>query len=142
MIRTATIQDCHSVYSLICEMEDCKLDYETFEKIFAKMISCTDSYAILVAEKDNEVVGEITLRFEEQLHHCAKIAEIMECAVRADVRSCGIGSLLLEDAYKLAVNKNCVQIEVTSNQARLRAHKFYERWGMKNTHFKLCKPIL
>ena len=70
MIRTATIQDCHSVYSLICEMEDCKLDYETFEKIFAKMISCTDSYAILVAEKDNEVVGEILV---DSLNDCPDI---------------------------------------------------------------------
>ena len=141
MIRIGTLDDCHAVYSLICEMENCELDYVSFREIYGKMLKC-NAYAVLVAVEDNNVVGEITLRFEEQLHHCAKIAEIMECAVQENFRSRGIGRLFLENACELAKKQNCVQIEVSSNQVRLRAHKFYERAGMKNTHYKLCKSLL
>lgn len=140
MVRYGTLEDCHAVYLLICEMENCELDYSAFEKIYRKFVIC-DSYAVLLAVIDNSVVGELTLRFEEQLHHCAKIAEIMELAVKAHFRSRGIGSLLFEKACELAENQNCIQIEVSSNKVRLRAHKFYERLGVKNTHFKFCKEL-
>lgn len=141
MIRSATVDDCKSVYSLICEMEECALDYSIFRKIYYNMIKC-DAYAILVALEDDKIVGEITLRFEEQLHHCAKIAEIMECSVTSDFRSRGIGKQLFESACEVAKDRNCMQIEVSSNQIRMRAHKFYERMGMQNTHYKFSKSLL
>lgn len=140
MIRVGTIDDCYDVYLLICEMENCKLDYAVFKNIYQKMVN-SDFYMIIVAVEDNKVIGEITLRFENQLHHCASIVEIMECAVNAEYRSRGIGSLLFENACRVARDKNCIQIEVTSNKSRLRAHKFYERVGMRNTHYKFCKLI-
>lgn len=140
MIRVGSNEDCYAVYLLICEMENCTLCYGDFEKIYSKMMN-DDAYTIFVALKDGKVVGEITLRIEEQLHHCAKVAEIMECAVSEKYRCCGFGSRLFKEAYDFAVRENCVQIEVSSNQVRLRAHTFYERLGMKNTHYKFCMPI-
>ena len=140
MIRAGNINDCFWIYSLICEMENYKLSYSIFKNIYEKMIN-NDSYAVLVDIENNKIVGEITLRFELQLHHCSKIAEIMECTVKKEYRCRGIGSLLFDRACSLAKSKECSQIEVSSNCIRTRAHNFYEKLGMKNTHYKFCKPL-
>lgn len=141
MIRLGTIADCRAVYSLICELEDCELNYADFERIYGEMMQRGDFYSVLIAQKGDEVLGEATLRFEDQLHHCEKIAEIMELSVTAKHRSCGIGSAIFEEACKLAKSRGCTQIEVSSNRVRERAHRFYEHLGMLNTHVKLCKPL-
>ncbi len=140
MVRTGTVDDCFEVYSIICEMEDYKLDYDIFKEIYKKIID-SDSYEVLVYLEGKQIVGVITLRFEWQLHHCAKIAEIMECAVKKDYRSGGRGRLLFESACKLAKNKKCAQIEVSSNYKRTRAHNFYKKVGMEDTHYKFCKLL-
>ena len=57
MIRIGTLDDCHAVYSLICEMENCELDYVSFREIYGKMLKC-NAYAVLVAVEDNNVVGD------------------------------------------------------------------------------------
>lgn len=141
MIRLGTMADCRAVYSLICELEDYEFNYTDFERIYGEMMQRSDFYSVLIAQKGDEVLGVATLRFEDQLHHCEKIAEIMEFSVTATHRSCGIGSAIFEEACKLAKDKGCAQIEVSSNRVRERAHRFYERLGMLNTHVKLCKPL-
>lgn len=135
------MDDCRVVYSLICELEDCELNYADFERIYGKMMHRDGFYAVLVAQKGDEVLGEATLRFEDQLHHCEKIAEIMEFSVTERHRSCGIGSAIFEEACKLAKSRGCTRMEVSSNRVRERAHRFYERLGMVNSHFKFCKPL-
>ena len=35
MVRTGTVDDCFEVYSIICEMEDYKLDYDIFKEILS-----------------------------------------------------------------------------------------------------------
>ena len=54
-------------------------------------------------------------------------------------RGKGIGSALIQEAGRLAVGAGCQRLELTSNKARTRAHKFYEKCGFKATHegFKL-----
>lgn len=141
MIRLGTMDDCRAVYLLICELEDCELNYADFERIYGGMMHRGDFYSVLIAQKGDEVLGEATLRFEDHLHHCEKIAEIMELSVTAKHRSCGIGSAIFEEACKLAKSRGCTRMEVSSNRARERAHRFYERLGMVNSHFKFCKPL-
>ena len=141
MVQLGTMADCRAVYFLICELENCELDYANFERIYGEMMQCDERYAVLIAQKDDETVGVATLRFENQLHHCEKIAEILEFVVKAKYRSCGIGSAIFEEACQLAKSRGCTRMEVSSNRVRERAHKFYERLGMVNTHFKFCKPL-
>lgn len=141
MIRPGMISDCYKVYLLICELEARELSYDNFKNIYSKMLE-KDYYLIFVVVKDEQIVGEITLRFEDQLHHCSKIAEIIELVVKSECRSCGLGSLLFNKACAVAKEKNCNQIEVSSNCMRISAHKFYERLGMKKSHYKFCKSLL
>ncbi|WP_428023013.1 GNAT family N-acetyltransferase [Arcobacter sp.] len=139
-IRLAKIDDLKDIYDLICDMESTQLDYKKFEQIFIKYLNNENFYSI-VAQDDDLIVGCLNLRVEYQLHHVEKIAEIMELAVKNEYRSKGVGKKLLDKANKISKENNCLQIEVCCNQIREKAHKFYQREGMKNTHFKFTMDL-
>lgn len=134
-IRRALPEDCKDVYALICEMEESELPYGEFEWIF-KAQAADERYVCLVCLDGGETVGCINLRMERQLHHAARICEIMELAVAGGSRSKGLGRRLFDAACEEAKAAGCVQIEVCCNQLRMRAHHFYEKCGMNNFHYK------
>lgn len=139
-IRMAKLTDTKAVYDLICDMENTRLDYNRFEKVFNDCLN-DNRFFCIVAEQDNSVIGCLNLRIEYQLHHTDKIAEIMELAVMDTFRSKGIGKMLFEKASEIAKDNNCLQIEVCCNQLRLNAHRFYERQGMNKFHYKLSMSL-
>ncbi len=115
IIREAAAEDLLSIYQLICEMEETSLPEETFSCGY-ETISTDQNHTILVAELDGQVIGMIHIRMEFQLHHAAKIAEIMELAVQEDFRSQGIGRQLLTSSVQIAKKHLCEQIEVSSHK--------------------------
>lgn len=140
MIRRAIESDGEVLYRLICELEETALDKEAFLRIWTNQ--CRDAhYLCLVYEADHTVVALCNLRMEDQLHHGAKIAEIMELYVSAKLRSQGIGKQLLDAACAFARRNGCLQIEVSSNQRRVHAHRFYEKVGFAKHHFKFTQLL-
>lgn len=95
-------------------------------------------------EPDDEphVRGMLNLRFEYQLHHAVRIAEIMEFVVAPQCRNKGLGKLILNEACEIAKDHDCIQIEVACNQLRKDTHRFYEREGMKNYHYKFSRSLV
>nr|WP_319490010.1 GNAT family N-acetyltransferase [uncultured Caproiciproducens sp.] len=140
MIRAASKNDMESVYALICNMEQKVFDKDEFKKIFIEHIR-HNNRPIFIFEQDNEVLGALNLRIEYQLHHCAKIAEIMELSVKEGLRSKGIGKKLFDAACQRAKDDGCLQIEVCCNQLRTNAHRFYEREGMHKFHYKFSMDL-
>ncbi len=139
-IRLAKINDLKDIYDLICDMESTQLDYKKFEEIFIRYLENENFYSI-VAEEDDLIIACLNLRIEYQLHHVEKIAEIMELAVKKEYRSKGVGKILLDKAKEISKDNNCLQMEVCCNQIREKAHKFYQREGMKNSHFKFTMEL-
>jgi len=135
MVRKSEIKDCRAVYDLICDMENKQLPYDVFEKIYEKQLQQENMYC-LIDEEDGMVRAMLNLRMEEQLHHCEKIAEIMEFVVDASCRNEKVGQKVLAEAKRVALEKGCSQIEVACNQLRKDTHRFYEREGMHNFHYK------
>lgn len=138
MYRNATTGDCAGIYDLICQLEDTKLPFEPFSSIFKDQLT-SRRHRFLVCELDGRVAGVLHLRIEEQLHHCGRIAEIMELAVAPHCRSQGIGKELLSLACQAAEEAGCQQIEVACNKLRTDAHRFYQREGMNNFHYKFSR---
>ena len=136
----ATCGDCRQVHELICQLEEKQLSYEVFSRIWNVQRS-SPHYLCLVCEEDGHLLGMVNLRFEEQLHHDGRIAEITEMYVRPSLRSKGIGKALIQRAYEISREKGCLQIEACCNQLRLQAHRFYLREGMKNYHFKFTRNL-
>lgn len=135
MYRKATMSDCKAVYDLICDLECRQLPYDSFAEIFAEQTADSRFYCLL-CEKDNRIAGVLNLRFERQLHHASRIAEILEFSVDASCRSCGIGKGMFAEACRIAQEFGCSQIELATNQLRKDAHRFYAREGMHNFHYK------
>ena len=134
-IRMAEWADCPVVYSLICEMEERRLSFADFQKIYNAQIE-NEMYACLVYERQDKVIGCINLRMENQLHHDGKICEIMELSVGKEYQNQKIGQRLFFEACHIAQSAGCLQIEVCCNQLRQRTHHFYEKQGMHNFHYK------
>lgn len=141
MYRRATAQDCQAVYRLICEMEGKRLAFDSFRAIYQQQMD-SQAYVCLVWERAGEVVGVLNLRLEKQLHHAARIAEIMELAVAPAARGQGVGTELLRAARRLARARGCAQIEVACNQLRADAHRFYGKAGLHNFHYKFSQSLL
>jgi GNAT superfamily N-acetyltransferase len=90
---------------------------------------------VLVAERDGEVVGMCQLFVLLHLQHQGgRCAEIESMHVAAGHRSSGIGAVLLEAAVDAARQAGCYRIQLTSDQARPDAHRFYQRHGFAPTH--------
>lgn len=140
MIRLAENKDCEAVYRLICDMEQKTLPPERFGEIFRAQ-RADARWECLLLEEEGRVIGMLNLRFEEQLHHAAAIAEIMELAVAAGERGRGAGKELFSHACKRARERGCVQLEVACNRLRTDAHRFYLREGMKDYHFKFSLDL-
>ena len=121
MIRRAVQADLPEIYQLICALEETAFPKEIFTWGYDAILA-DSSHLLLVAEEQGKVQGVLHLRMEFQLHHCDRIAEIT--AVKEQ-----------------ALLHHCVQIEVTSNQKRTNAHRFYQREGLTLTHVKLTLPI-
>ena len=135
IIEDATQADAKRIWELICILEDLELPYGTFEDIYLHQLASED-YRCLVARTapGAPAVGAINLRLERQLHHAARVADIMELVVDPDARSGGVGHALFQAGCAAAREAACVQIELETSCWREGAHRFYEREGMTFDH--------
>ena len=138
--RKSERNDCEGIYRLICELEGKELPFEKFSSIYLEQLE-NRNYYCLVCERDGRMAAVLNLRFEGQLHHADRIAEIMEFAVGAPYRSRGIGKEMLAEACRIAKEHGCGQIEVACNRMREGAHRFYQREGMEQTHYRFLKML-
>ena len=138
--RKSTLEDCKAIHSLICDMESKKLPYDRFEDIYHYQMSDCQYYC-LICEQDGTVISALNMRFEAQLHHAERIAEILEFVVANTCRNRGVGKEMLAQSCRIAADNGCSQIEVDCNQLRKDTHRFYVREGMHCFHFKFSKQL-
>ena len=140
MVRLAGYGGLNEIYRLICELERSELDFNGFNRTFREQLDHPD-YSCWIWEEEGKIIGCLNLRMENQLHHAAKVAEIMELAVTDGHRSEGIGKQLFDCACHAAKEKGCVQLEVCCNLIRERAHTFYECQGLNRFHYQFSMPL-
>jgi PhnO protein len=148
IICKATITDINEVYKLICELEETELDKINFEKIYLKNLADENiCYLLAIIENkiensiENKIIAFVSVHIQYLLHHAGKVAEIQDLFVIQEDRNSGIGKILVEKAEIWAKEQGANDIEVSSNQRRLQAHKFYERENYIKSHFKFTKQF-
>ncbi len=88
---------------------------------------------VLVAD-DGEVIGVVQVMVFPHFQHTGRwCCELESVHVRADRRDCGIGTRLIDAAEKLARERNCYRVQLTSRNVRDDAHRFYRRLGFEQT---------
>jgi GNAT superfamily N-acetyltransferase len=100
--------------------------------------------AVLVAEVDGQVVGVAQLIIFRHLQSRGGLcAEVESVHVHPEQRGHGIGGVLMRAAVERARQLGCYRVQLTSNNARPEAHRFYERLGFESSHrgFKLTLTL-
>lgn len=139
-LRRATIEDSDAVYALICELKQHAFDHHEFNVGFAANLSDPNlRYQLALLEGD--VVGMIGLHLQFHLHHVNWIGEIQELVVMPQARGLGVGSQLLAWAETQAREAGAEMTELSTNVTRVDAHRFYQREGYTQSHFRFTKPL-
>ncbi len=97
---------------------------------------------VFVAEVEQEVVGFYQLLVFRHFQHAGSLcAEVESVHVRASDRGRGIGSAMMAHATEEATRRNCYRLQLTSNNVRGDAHRFYLSNGFTQSHQGFKKPL-
>ncbi|MFF3334250.1 GNAT family N-acetyltransferase [Streptomyces sp. NPDC002888] len=95
---------------------------------------------LVVAVREGRVVGTLQLTVIPGLSRRGSTRSIIEgVRIHADERGSGLGTRLIEWAVDESRRQNCQLVQLTSDNTRTDAHRFYERLGFTASHvgFKL-----
>jgi GNAT superfamily N-acetyltransferase len=105
-------------------------------------LATTPGNTVLVACLDGRVVGMCQLimfrQIQEQGGRCAEIESVH---VDQRWRRHGIGTTLMLEAISRARAAGCFRVQLTSNQARTDAHRWYARIGFVPSHTGFKLPL-
>jgi len=145
-VRAATSDDAPTLIALLAEMDDAPmrdalLDVEGAQRIMARMADYPDFRAFLVFA-DGVAVGTFSLLiFCSLTHEGSKQAVLDAVVIGRRCRGQGIGSVMLEQACKIASDAGCYKIALSSNLKRMDAHRFYETHGFKQHGISFALPL-
>ena len=81
------------------------------------------------------IVGTLQITFTPSISfQGGKRATVESVRVDEKYRGCGIGKELMNWAINRARAENCVAMQLTTNNDRTNAHRFYENLGFKKSH--------
>ncbi|MEU2287382.1 GNAT family N-acetyltransferase [Streptomyces sp. NPDC013178] len=103
-------------------------------------LSADPNQRLVVAVRDGRVVGTLQLTIIPGLSRRGATRSIIEgVRVHADERGSGLGTRFIEWAIEESRRENCQLVQLTSDNTRTDAHRFYERLGFVASHvgFKL-----
>jgi ribosomal protein S18 acetylase RimI-like enzyme len=99
-------------------------------------------YKIYVLEKDERVVGFISLHCYEAFHSPGKVGRITAFCIHEQFQGMGLGKQLLAEGEKYFIASGYLKLEVTSNNRRTQAHDFYLAQGYIEDSRKFVKTLL
>lgn len=90
---------------------------------------------LIAVEQNGEIIGTLQLTFIPSISfQGGKRAQIESVRVAASARGQGIGKKMFEWAIERAREKNCRMIQLSTNNDRADAQRFYENLGFKASH--------
>ncbi len=139
-IRKTKLEDLDSVFELLNELYENKIEYSKFTQKFKESLEESSFYGI-VAIEENKVVGVLISRIINRLAKKKNILFIDDLIVNENCRNTGIGKLLIQTATTYAISKDCGALELTSMIQNINAHRFYENNGFEKRQYKFKKSL-
>jgi ribosomal protein S18 acetylase RimI-like enzyme len=146
VFRRACLSDLPHIIRLLKEDElgkerETDADDSCYTRAFEE-ISLDHNQFLMVLQKQEEIVGTCHLTAIPSLTFQGSRRMHIE-AVRIDARYRGqsLGTQMLEAVLKIAQEQGCILIELTTHKSRIRAQRFYEQLGFKNTHMGMKLKI-
>jgi GNAT superfamily N-acetyltransferase len=106
-------------------------DRSRIESLLGNLISSPQLGACWVAEADGRLCGYLLAVFMLSLEHGGLMAEIDEVFVSRDMRSAGLGSLLVTTAERDLGKRGLRRLQLQLGTDNERARSFYERRGFR-----------
>ncbi|MFS8068165.1 MAG: GNAT family N-acetyltransferase [Byssovorax sp.] len=98
-------------------------------------IAADPANMLVVAEREGAVIGAFHLTIIQYVaYRGGRVAQIENVIVDPAARSLGVGAAMMGWAVDEARRRGCVRVQLTTNKARKRAHRFYERLGFTASH--------
>ena len=105
-------------------------------------MAATKLVRMLVAEQEGEIVGCLQLNLIPHLSiKGGTRAQLQSMRIRSDRRGRGLGTVFVRRAVAIARDAGCVLMELTTDNRRPDAHRFYERLGFRATHQGMKLPL-
>jgi len=121
-------------------------DRTAYEAGLADVLRTPNNALIVVADVDDRVVATLQLTvLPGMARQGARRLQVEAVRVSSSIRSGGIGSAMMRwGADVAAPAAQCTLIQLTSDRARVDAHRFYERLGYAGSHigFKRSVPTV
>lgn len=130
-LRAVSVTDAAALATLLQQLAPD--EPRTDAKLLALRLSeLPASREVLVAERDDKLLGTCSINLIEHLaHNFARSAIVEDVVVDADARGLGIGQALMGKAIERARAWGCYKLALSSNHSREAAHSFYARLGFK-----------
>ncbi|WP_333773686.1 GNAT family N-acetyltransferase [Streptomyces sp. IBSBF 3136] len=97
---------------------------------------------LVVAVREGRVVGTLQLTVIPGLSRKGATRSIIEgVRIHADERGSGLGTQLIEWAVEESRHQGCQLVQLTSDNSRTDAHRFYERLGFTASHVGFKLPL-
>jgi ribosomal protein S18 acetylase RimI-like enzyme len=137
--RPPTISDAQGIARLLNQLDHpCPVD---FLKGRIQRGATNNNEVALVADSNGKVVGFLVMLIYWPFHHLKPVGRLLDLCVMDSHRRKRIGDRLVSKAALLAKKKKCSKLEVSCQNFRKEAHKFYEHMGFEQTHLYLAKSI-
>jgi GNAT superfamily N-acetyltransferase len=144
-IRPATTDDVSAIVGMLADdplgaQRESPDDLEPYLTALERLSSDPNQH-VVVATRESRVVGTLQLTIVPGLSRRGATRSIIEgVRIHADERGSGLGSRLIEWAIEESRRQNCQLVQLTSDNTRTEAHRFYERLGFTASHvgFKLA----
>jgi GNAT superfamily N-acetyltransferase len=144
VIRPATATDVPGIVAMLVDDEiaaarEAPGDLTPYRAAF-EAINADPSQVLVVAERNGELVGTLQLTIIPGMSRIGACRGLVEgVRVAASARGTGLGTTLMEWSIEEARARGCKVVQLTSDKARVDAHRFYDRLGFTASHegFKL-----
>jgi GNAT superfamily N-acetyltransferase len=143
-IRAATADDVAAIVAMLADdplgaQRESPDDLTPYLTALERLAS-DPNQRLVVAVREGRVVGTLQLTIIPGLSRRGATRSIIESVrIHADERGSGLGTQLIEWAIDESRRQDCQLVQLTSDNTRTDAHRFYERLGFTASHvgFKL-----
>ena len=97
---------------------------------------------IFVAHNDGEIIGMVSLLFTISTALGGKVALLEDMIIAPDFQGKGVGKRLLTHAIAEAKSLTCKRITLLSDTDNVKAHRFYEQFGLKYSAIRPKRLLL
>lgn len=115
--------------------------YSKYDNDSFQMVLNNPNASILLAEKEDKIIGFATFSVRAVVRYPKPIAELDELFVAPEFRKQGIGKRLLQTVLEGARELGCYRLYIESHYDHKAAHALYEEMGFINYGYHFIKNL-